>query len=225
MARFDLTLHQLSVTRSLRVKWLATELGIIDQIKLEDVNLLKGAQFEPEFKKMNKMSAVPVLLLTDKETKDTTYMTESAGICLFLTEQVDGGDKFKPPLTNVLGQAAYYRMIAFAGASMDALLWDIRMHEQLLPEAVRSPMIAKMARKQFLEKVVPTLEEVLGKEDVEYVCEPHCKGFTTADVVVGYACWWATMYGLLAGSTMLQKYLKRVISREHFKSARGNAML
>lgn len=119
LTTFDLTLYQMSYSRSRRVTWLATELGIIDKMKLEEVALLEGAQYQPQFKEINKMLAVPTLMMTDKVSKETTYMTESAGICLFLTEHTEDGEKFKPPVSNILGQAAYYRMVAFASASMD----------------------------------------------------------------------------------------------------------
>lgn len=220
LTTFDLTLYHMSFARSLRVKWLAAELGIIDKMKLEDVALQEGEQFQPQFKKMNKMSAVPTLMLTDKVSKETTYMTESAGICLFLTEHTESGEKYRPAASNILGQAAYYRMVTFASASMDPLLWSIRMYEVLLPEPQRNAAVAQMARDEFLNKVVPTLEEVLEAEEVEYLCEPYHKGFTTADVVVGYSCWWALQCGLLDGSPVLQGYLKRVTSREQFKRAR-----
>lgn len=98
-------------------------------------------------------------------------------------------------------------------------MWDIRMHELLLPEPEQNRLVAQRARKQFVDKVVPTLEKLLGAEDVDHVCEPYHKGFTTADVMVTYSCWWADQYGLLEGSPVLQGYLKRMTSREHYKRA------
>lgn len=80
-------------------------------------------------------------------------------------------------------------------------------------------MMAVMARKQFLQKVVPTLEEVLGK-GARYLCEPYHEGFTTADVMVGYSLFWAQeRYGLLENSPVLREYMQRLVEREQFRRA------
>lgn len=220
LSQYDISLFQMSYTRSLRVTWLATELGIIDKITVNEVALTEGVQYKPEFKRMNKMSSVPTLLLVDKHSKQQSVMTESAAICTFLTDQIPSGASYKPQSDNILGMSAYYRFISFGVASMDPLLWSIRMHEELLPEDKRLPMASQMARKSFLEKVIPTLEDVLEQDGVKYLCEPHHQGFTTADIVVGYGLSWARKrYSLLEKSSILNAYVDRLVQRPQFKAA------
>lgn len=76
-----------------------------------------------------------------------------------------------------------------------------------------------MARMQFVEKIVPTLESVL-KTTASYLCEPYHQGFTTADIVVGYSLYWAqAKYGLLDNTPILREYLQRLMGREQFELA------
>lgn len=218
MEAYDLTLYHKLPSRSLRVVWLAAEIGILNKIKVEEVDLMKGDQYQGPFRKLNKMSAVPALILTDKKTCQDTVMTESAAICMFLTDNIPNGSSLKPEPSNTLGMAAYYRFIALASASIDSIMWQIRLHEQLLPEGTRVPAVAQMARTEFAKKVIPALEDTLGK-DREYICEPFHNGFSTADIMVGYCCYWANFSGLLDDSPILQRYLARVKSRTAFKTA------
>lgn len=215
---FDMTLYHMKPTRSTRVVWLLHELKCIDKIRIEHINLLKGAQHTSSFRGMNRMSAVPTVVISRKDESTKTIMTESSGICLWLTDMV-AGRGLKPGLANVLGLGQYYRFITFAASSMDDLLWEIRLHEQILPAEQRKQDIADAARRKFAKKVVPALEDVLKDKAVEFVCEPYHKGFTTADVMVGYSLFWADVYGLLDGSIVLQTYLGRIRQREEFRLA------
>lgn len=217
MEKYDLTLHHMPYSRSHRVAWLAAELGILDAITLEHVNLMEGTQYGPAFKRLNKMSAVPTLILTDKSTRQDTVLTESAAICLFLTDTVPDGESLKPAAGNALGAAAYYRWVVFAVASMDPLLWQVQQHEKVLPADARIAKVAARGRKAWAAKVVPALEEGLGER--EFLCEPFHEGFTVADVAVGYACFWADSLGMLDESPVLLKYLARLRGRDGFKAA------
>ncbi|CDF32358.1 Glutathione S-transferase [Chondrus crispus] len=224
LTEYAVTLYEMTITRSLRVKWLAAELGILDDITLRPVALLNREQYQAPFKALNPMSAVPLLCLTHKETKEDTLVTESAAICHLLTDQIPTGSDFKPPATDIPAYAAYHRWIAFAAASMDSILWQIRLNEQLLPEKMRSATAAKVARNTFLKKVVPTLEQVF-EGGAEFVCEPHWAGFSTADIMVGYACRWSMWYGLLDDSPVLLAYVERVMARKQFKRVFGDGKL
>lgn len=224
LSDYNITLHEMTISRSFRAKWLAIELGILDEIALQPVPLHTGVQYAAPFKALNPMSAVPLLQLTHRTTAEETVLTESAAICRFLVDHVPSGAHFKPPLSNLPAHAAYHRWIAFAAASMDQWLWQVRLHEELLPEQRRLPPAARIARNTFLEKCVPALETALS-DGRRFLCEPAWQGFSVADIMVGYACMWASRYGLLDHSDVLKAYMKRVMERDAFKEAFGDGTL
>ena len=218
LSSLDMTLYHKPPSRSVRVAWLAAELGILSQIKIEEISLFKGEQYRPPFRSINPMSAIPTLIVRDSDTNTETVMTESGAICVWLSEIVPA-HSLKPPSTNIVALGQYHRFVTLAAASIDALLWDIRMNEVLLPPAERTQGIADRSREKFIKSVIPTLEGALGKEGVQYICEPYFKGFTTADVMVGYALYWASSMDLISGSPILQGYVKRIMDRPAFKEA------
>ena len=178
-----------------------------------DVELMKGEHLQPEFKSINPMMAVPALVLQDRKTEKRTLMTESGGIVSFLA---DAAGKLSPRKDDVLARAVYHRWCTFAAAAMDPLLWTIRVHEQLLGAAHASPKEAQRARKEFNDKVVPTLAEAVGNEG------NWLSGvFTAADILVGYALLWADTYGL-ADAPQLKAYLDRCKQRDAFRRALRN---
>lgn len=215
----DMTLYHMPLTRSTRVVWALLEMDMLDKVKIEQVNLKTGIQYEPSFIKINPMSAVPVMVLKDTVSGQSTTVTESAAICTFLAD-LDSEGKLKPCPTNMLALGQYHRFISFAVASMDALLWEVRQHEQLLPADQRREDVAQRARHNFKTRVLKTLVDVLETEGVEYLCEPHHQGLTTADIMVAYSLWWASnVYNLLEGFPVLKRYLERVTDRPAFEEA------
>lgn len=216
LPNMDLELHGLTFTRSLRVKWTAAELGVLDRLKTIDVQLMTGEHRRADFKQVNVMAQVPVLTLRDRVSGSQLRMTESAAICRFLTDQM-AHTTLQPPLHNVFARAQYERFITFAAAAIDPLLFDIRMHEEVLPEEQRVPRLASKGREAFADKILKVLEEALG--DCDWICGEFYDEFTTADVVVGYACMWADRYKLLEESPIVKAYLKRVTKRPAFIAA------
>lgn len=220
LSKFELTLYHMHTSRSMRVTWTAAELGILPQLIIKPIALLTGEQNQPSFKQgVNPMAAVPALVAKESSTGESITITESAAICMFLAEQA--GCKLQPAVTNAFGRAQYYRMIAFAAASIDAILWDIRLHEQLLPEALRTAHVAQLARRNFARKVIPALEDALEGSSGGWICGRWCEGFTVADVMVGYSVWWARALGLVQESKVICGFLKRVMERAAFREAFG----
>ena len=221
LSTLNLTLYHQLPTRSIRVKWLAAELGILSKFKIEQMDIMKGTQFKPAFKALNPMSEIPIVEVRDSTTKATTVMTESAAICTWLADIVPNHE-LKPSATDMVALGQYHRFIALAAASIDSLLWTIRMNEIVLPPEQRHKASADRARAKFINHVIPTLEKVLRAKGVEYICEPHFSGFSTADVMIGYSLYWASTMDLLSTSPALKTYLKRLMDRPAFKKAVEN---
>lgn len=216
LSNLELTLYHMPPTRSTRAAWLAHELGIYDAMKLETINVFAGEHRSSQFRQLNPMGAIPLLRIHDKRSNETVNMTESGAICSFLLHVVPH-NRLQPAQDNILATAVFTRFCWFGPGSMDPLLWTIRRHEELLPGAQRDSASAQRARHEFREKVVPVLDAVL--REWEYVCEPYFMGFSCADVLIGYALWWADRYQLLEGSRSLMAYLDRLREREAFRKA------
>ena len=215
----SLILYHSHLTRSMRVTWLCEELQIRDKLDIQVVALLKGEQNAKEFRQMNAMGAVPVLEVRLQRTdKGACVVTESGAIVTFLAELTG---QMQPPNDNICGRAQYLRFISLAASSIDTLLWDIRLHEQLLPENLRNSKIASMARSNFKNKVIPTLVSALNGDSSRWICAPHYSEFSAADDMVGYSLFWASTYNLLDDSPVLTEYLARVTSRPAFAKELG----
>eukprot|EP00171_Calliarthron_tuberculosum_P005831 IDg5831t1 len=203
LSDYELTVYHSNMTRSTRVVWVAEELGL-SHLRIERVHLKAGEQREPGFLSVNPMGAVPALRIASRtDPHIATTMTESSGIVTFLAEATAS---LHPPNADIVAHAVYHRFCAFAIATIDPLLWDIRMHEQLLPQSAAVPAIASRARAAFTAKVVPTLDIALASSHGPWLTGTH---FTAADLLVGYSLFWASYYdGLLDDTPRLRAYLE-----------------
>lgn len=196
--------------------WAAEELGI-RHLRVEKVRLKAGEQREPGYLARNPMGVVPALRIASRSNPQiATTMTESGGIVTFLAEATSS---LQPSATDIITRATYHRFCAFAIASVDPLLWNIRQHEQILPRDIAVRDIAQRARDMFANKVVPTLEAALSVSPGAWLTGAD---FTAADLLVGYSLFWSTVYNLLDRSPRLQNYLDSVTERPAFKRAFGD---
>lgn len=213
IANYDVELYHSYPARSTRVKWLLYELGIDSQVETKVVDVMRGEQNSEAFRRQNAMRAIPTLRLVHKRSRAEVVVSESAGICMFLTEFVESGVGLRPATGNTFGMGVYQRVMALSTGSIDPLLWDIRKHEQLLPARLRVASVASQARKLFSKRVVPTLDGLLG-DGMQFVCHPYHSRFTTADVMLAYCLMWAEWYDL--NSAVMKRYVGRMKKREAF---------
>lgn len=124
----------------------------------------------------------------------------------------------QPPTDNIGAMAAYHRVIAFVSATLDQLLWDIRMHEQLLPPQMRQSAVAKQARHKYETAIVPVLEEMVKPG---FVTAPHYPYFTAAGIMLAYTIFWADLYGM--NTPPLRQHFQKMISRPGFQKLKKDA--
>lgn len=192
--------------------WATEELGL--KYKVVPVRLMTGEQRTPDFLSRNPMGVVTLLELSSKHDDCmATTLTESGGIVSFLAHLCGG---LQAPSDDVSSIAAYHLYSAFAVASMDPLLRDIRLNEQLLPPEKAIPDFASRARKSFVAKVLPTFDAALAASDDLYLTGTT---FTTVDILVGYSLFWASACkDLLTEATpRVLKYALEVQSRPAFQ--------
>ncbi|MEO6747136.1 MAG: glutathione S-transferase family protein [Caldimonas sp.] len=209
-----LKLYHYPATRSARVKWILHEV-VGDAFEVEKVALYDGAQYSTEFLQLNPNHGVPVLEVT-WELGETQRMIESAAMVTFLADSYP--DKFLAPRPDASpNRADYLQMLHFGATWMDMMLWQIRIHEHVLPNAERDPRTVARYRKKFSEEVEPQIARRL--ERAPYICGDE---FTAADCVVGHSVFWARGYGLCRDEPF-RRYLSRLSKRPAFVSAFADA--
>jgi glutathione S-transferase len=84
---------------------------------------------------------------------------------------------------------------------MDMTLWQIRLHETLLPATERDGRTATRYRARFREEIEPQrAARLIG---TRHICGD---AFTAADCVIGHNVRWAQHYGM-CGDDVFRRYM------------------
>ena len=210
----SIKLYHYPLSRSARVKWLLHEL-LGDSFETERIALMQGAHYSEDFLAKNPNHAVPVLDIEfDNGTSKTMF--ESGAMIILLADSYPE-KKLAPSPSALLDRADYLQMVYFGGAWMDMMLWQIRLHQDLLPEAVRSERVVAFNHDKFLNEVEPQLKSRLEKHD--YICGDE---FSAADCMIGQNINWARAYKLCQ-DPIFKRYMSRVSKREGFIKAFADA--
>ncbi len=206
----QLKLFHAPATRSARVRWALHEV-VGEAFVLERLDLAAGDQFAPAFAALNPNRSVPVLQVV-RDDGSVQTLIESAAIVLFLADAYPAACLL-PPEPASPQRADVLQMLQFGATSVDRLLWQLRLHEKLLPQPERDPGEVERARRRFQEHVEPQLAERLRQH-------PHICGtaFTAADLVMGHNVLWARSIGL-CGERIFQRYLALLGRRPAFARA------
>ena len=207
-----LTLYHYPLSRSARVKWLLHEMHG-DNFETIRVALRKGEQFTPEFLSKNPSHGVPVLDVTYADGAEQV-ITESLAIMMWLADQ---DDRFAPSPTNLRARADYLQIMGLGGSWMDQMLWNIRLHETILPKAARSEAFAAFNRDKIKNEIAPQLAARLEKHD--FICGEI---FSAADCMTAHNVNWASAYGLCR-SDLFKSYMSRMKTRPAFQMAFADA--
>lgn len=207
-------LYHYPATRSARALWALYETAKCP-VEVERVDLYAGDQYSSGYVAKNPNHNVPALDIHWADGRATT-MVESAAIVLFL------GDAFPeqglaPPLGASAARADYLKMLFLAAAQIDMTLWQIRMHEHVLPKAEASAALIARYRRKFETEGEPQILERIA--DGGYICG---EAFTMADCVYGHVVTWARGYGL-AQNEAFRGYLSRLSKRRAFLKAFADA--
>lgn len=205
-----LKLYHYPASRSARTKWMLHEV-VGNDFEVEKVDLCGAAQYSAGFLRLNPNHCVPVLEIT-WDNGATQHMLESAAMVAFLADAFPDAGLAPPPQASPQ-RADYLQMLHFGSTWMDMMLWQIRAHEHVLPEAERDPRTVARYRRKFREEIEPQLVARLAQ--APFVCGQQ---FTAADCVVGHAVVWARGYGL-CGDEIFQRYISRIATRPAFGAA------
>ncbi|MEL6754812.1 MAG: glutathione S-transferase family protein [Pseudomonadota bacterium] len=210
----SLKLYHYPLTRSVRVKWMLHE--VLDEgFEVEVVPVIRGAMQTPDMLAKNPNHNLPMLDITWADGSEQT-MLESGAMVLWLADAFLD-KQLAPPVEATQARADYLQMILFNASWMDMILWQIRLHRDLLPNGLRQTSIVEMNTRKWAKEIEPQLAERLNKS--RYICGDQ---FTAADCISGHNVRWAQSYGLCEGA-VFQAYLDRLATRPAYISAYSDA--
>ncbi len=209
-----LTLHHFPATRSARVKWMLHE-TVGDGFETVLLNLYAGAQYAPDYLAKNPNHNVPLLEIEFSDG-GVLAMCESAAMVAWLADAFPE-KALAPPPGLTPARADYLQMLQFGASPMDMMLWQIRVHEHLLPDADRDAATIARYRGKFRREVEPQLAARLQKG--AFISG---EAFSAADCIVGHNVTWARAYGLCADD-VFRAYLSRLSKRPAFAAAFADA--
>lgn len=197
-------------SRSARVRWALLE-TYGDEFELATMKLLEGEQYAADFLEMNPNHAVPVLQITWGDGS-VQNMLESTAMVEWLADAFP--DKQLAPAPGLSHQRAdYLQMLQLGGNWMDSMLWQLRMHRDLLPESDADQRTIDRAMEKIKTEVEPQLLSRLSVS--EYICGDQ---FSAADIVIGHNVNWARTYGMCQDD-VFRSYASRLSARPAFGQA------
>jgi glutathione S-transferase len=210
----NLKVAHFPATRSTRVLWAAYEAANCP-IEVEKIELYQGQQYSPSYLARNPNHSVPILDITWEDGSVQT-MVESAAMVTFLADAFPAAG-LAPPANASPERADYLQMIHFGGTQADMMLWQVRIHEHVLPQDQQDPRTVARYRAKFKDEIEVQLAARLANHD--YICGDS---FTAADCVIGHCVTWARGYGLCQ-DRVFRNYLSRIASRPAFQKAFADA--
>ncbi len=209
-----LKLHHYPASRSARAKWMLHEV-VGSNFEAERVALYDGAQYSDEYLRLNPNHAVPVLEITwDNGT--VQRVIESAAIVAFLADAYPAAG-LAPPAGALPERADYLQMLHFGSTWMDMMLWQVRIHENVLTADQRDDRTIARYRHKFEQEAEPQVAERLAK--TPFICG---QSFTAADCIVGHSVFWARGYGMCRDD-IFKNYVGRLAQRPAFAAAFADA--
>ncbi|MEM9599477.1 MAG: glutathione S-transferase family protein, partial [Pseudomonadota bacterium] len=205
----EASLYHYPLSRSVRVRIMLIELGIPHALIRVDV--VRGEGMNPSFMKINPNHAVPVLRLRyDDGTSQT--MLESGAMIIHLAD-LHPQSGLIPPVSASARRGDVLQMIAFNASHLDTILWNIRLHRDLFPEAVRSAATLQFNLDKLEAEIVPQLESRLSSHD--WICGDS---FTAADCIMAQNIGWMRSYGV-GRKGPIRDYAKRLQARPSWQEA------
>jgi glutathione S-transferase len=210
----SLKLSHFPATRSARVLWAAYEVADCP-IEVEKIELYKGQQYTPEYLLRNPNHAVPILDITWEDGSVQT-MIESGAMVTFLADAFPAAG-LAPSVMASRQRADYLQMIQFGATWADMMLWQVRIHEHVLPQDQRDERTVARYRTKFKDEIEVQLATRLSQHD--FICG---ETFTAADCVIGHCVTWARGYGLCQ-DRVFRGYISKIARRPAFQKAFADA--
>jgi glutathione S-transferase len=197
MSQSKLVHYHAPRTRSFAVRWLFEELGSPPH-ELRVLNMKKGEHKSPAFLAVNPMGKVPAIV------HGTTPITELGAITIYLADLFP--DAGLAPKIGDEARGTYLRWIVFNHGAIEPAVTDkSRKIDSGVPSAL--PYGTYDNTVDALSGALKHGPYILGER------------FSAADVAIGSAVRWLTLFKLLPERPEFTRYIERVTGRPAFKSA------
>jgi glutathione S-transferase len=208
-------LYHYPASRSARARWALLE-TYGDAFEVQRVDLYAGEQYNAAYLERNPNHAVPMLEVTWTDGS-ASRMIESAAMVELLVDAHPDKALSPPPSPLSAERMDYLQMLHFGSTWMDMMLWQVRIHEHVLPAAERDARTAARYRAKFAREVEPQLRRRL--ERTPYICGDRFGG---ADIIIGHNVSWARGYRLCTDD-VFRHYLSLLSKRAAFQQAFADA--
>ena len=206
-----LKLFHFPMTRSARVKWLLHEI-LDDDFDVQKVELYEGEQYRDDFLAINPNHAVPLLEIS-WESGETSSMIESGAMISWLADVYE--DRGLAPAAGSCGRERvdYMQMLHFSASWFDMMLWQLRLHRDLVPPHQRSEAVISTFTTKIEQEVEPQLIARLEKDGFAAGTR-----FSAVDCILGHNIRWSRFYDL-CGHDSFTQYLNRLEERTAYQKA------
>ena len=189
--------------RGLRVVWLLEEMGL--SYRLRQVDLLKGAESDPEFMAVNPGGFIPAM------TDGDVTMVESIAIMEYLMGRY--GPTPLGPAPNDPAFALYQQFLHLGEAGLATAAYYVLGARRIAPPDQRDNWTAGQALRGFESRMRLVTRQL---ERTPYMAG---EAFTAADISVAYALLLSKRAGGIALDDAVEAYLARTIARDAYKRA------
>jgi glutathione S-transferase len=189
--------------RGLRVVWLLEEMGLA--YRLRPVDLLKGAQSDPEFLAVNPGGFIPAL------TDGDVTMVESIAIMEYLMAR--HGPTPLSPAPSDPAFPLYQQFLHLGEAGLATAAYYVLGARHFAPPDQRDNWTAGQALRGFESRMR------LVTRQLERAAYMAGEVFTAADISVSYALLLSKRAGGIALDAATQAYLARTTARDGYKRA------
>ncbi len=192
----DVTLYELSPSRSVRCQWTLRELDLA-YTSISDDSLFHSE----ELVKVHPLGKLPAAVINGKP------LFESAAICTYLADLVPEKELIAP--TGTWERGLHDQWVSFCLTEMEAYLWSTARNtlDFIQPEEKHVTAIIEQNNEMFL-LAATALDKALG--DTDYLVGNK---FSVTDIIVGLTVNWGNSQGLIGDLPNLLRYRERLHER------------
>jgi glutathione S-transferase len=206
LERYMIEIYHVPGTRGVRPIWLCAELGI--DYRVVDVDFSASYRSSPEWRRMNPVGKVPVMVDTDA---DGLMFFESGAMVQYLLDRFDQGSL--EPERGSPDHALYLQWSWFAEATFARPLGEIVNHLREFPGEQKSEAAIEEMRNRArlcLHALTPQLKQR------DYIVGDS---FSAADIMLGYSVMLASKYLPEPLPNEVADYWNRLSERPAYKLA------
>jgi glutathione S-transferase len=206
LERYMIEIYHVPGTRGVRPIWLCAELGV--DYRVVDVDFSASYRSSPEWRRMNPVGKVPVMVDTDA---DGLMFFESGAMVQYLLDRFDQGSL--EPERGSPDHALYLQWSWFAEATFARPLGEIVNHLREFPGEQKSEAAIEEMRNRArlcLHALTPQLKQR------DYIVGDR---FSAADIMLGYSVMLATKYLPEPLPNEVADYWNRLSERPAYKLA------